>query len=85
MGQLISNQLAFPRTKPPHIVLPMFLTALIPLALGRFTVAMNSHLTTRSAQTTAVCDPSFSWADNSQNASPCLLAADVLGACAGGS
>ncbi|TFK38724.1 hypothetical protein BDQ12DRAFT_651034 [Crucibulum laeve] len=35
-------------------------------------------------QTSAVCDSTFSWTYNSKGQTPCLLAAEVLGSCAGG-
>lgn len=38
----------------------------------------------RSAQTSAVCTASYAWMQNSQQDSPCLLAAEVIGACHGG-
>ena len=39
----------------------------------------------RGPQTAAVCGPAFTWADNSNDISPCYLVAVVLGACQGGS
>jgi len=38
-----------------------------------------------AAQTGAVCSGDYAWADNSKKVSPCQLAANVNGACNGGS
>ncbi|KDQ30172.1 hypothetical protein PLEOSDRAFT_1088286 [Pleurotus ostreatus PC15] len=51
------------------------------LALGFVTGSQASSLVKRQFQTDAVCDSSFSWAQNHLQQSPCLVAAYVNGAC----
>ncbi|KAF9490283.1 hypothetical protein BDN71DRAFT_200431 [Pleurotus eryngii] len=51
------------------------------LALGFVTGSQASSLVKRQFQTDAVCDTSFSWAQNHLQQSPCLVAAYLNGAC----
>lgn len=68
--------------RPSNVVVALHLIA----SLSDTVTAMRlESLERRAAQTNAVCSTEYAWADNGKHNSPCLVAAQALAPCNGGS
>lgn len=64
----------------------VFIALQIIASLSNVVTAMRLEgLERRAPQTNAICSAEYAWADNSKKRSPCMMAAEVLAPCNGGS
>jgi len=62
-----------------HLPIDLVVLTLVASAAGLEAMVVSE------AQTSALCIPSFSWADNQDHQSSCLIAADIMAPCTSGS
>lgn len=79
---VVAMALEIPTSRLRNIVVATAL--LFSEVLARSHLWDGSRLQVREAQTEATCLVQFSWLVNFEQQSPCLVAANLLGACAGG-